>query len=91
LQALLDALVQLAPAPGEAVDPHAVGDVLENRFWKGVRLLEDHADAASQRDDVDAAAVDVLSLDRHASFDPRARDDVVHPIQRAQKRALAAA
>ena len=47
---------QLARSTRHAVDAQAVGDVLEDRLRERVRLLEHHADAPAQRDDVDAAA-----------------------------------
>ena len=83
--------VQLRAAAGQPVEPHAVGDVLEDRLGKRVRLLEHHPDAPAQPDDVDARRVDVLAVDLDVSLDARARDDVVHPVERAQERALAAA
>ena len=35
--------------------------------------------------------VDRLAVDQHRALDARRRNDVVHPVQRAQERALAAA
>jgi hypothetical protein len=61
------------------------------RSWTTSTLLEHHADATSQLDDVDTRRVDVGIVDEDAPFDPGVRDDVVHPVQRAQKGALAAA
>ena len=52
LQALLDPAVQLGSRRRQAVQAEAVGDVLEDRLRKRVRLLEHHADAAAQRHDV---------------------------------------
>ena len=48
-------------------------------------------DAPAQIDDVDIGAVDVAAADADPPFDPRPGNDVVHPVQRAQERALAAA
>ena len=90
-QALLDALDQLALRLDQAVDAQAVRDVLEDRLRERVRLLEHHPDAPPQPDDVEARVVDVDAVDEHGALDARARDDVVHPVQRAEERALAAA
>ena len=91
-QALLDALVQLGLAAGHAVDAQAVGDVLEDRLRERVRLLEHHADPAAQRAPRRRRARRCrLAVDQHRALDAGARDDVVHPVQRAQERALAAA
>ena len=75
----------------QAVDAQAVGDVLEDRFGKRVGFLEHHADAPPQLHDVAAGAVDVAAVDEDLAFDARPGNDVVHPVQRAQERALPAA
>jgi hypothetical protein len=91
LEARLDAAAQFGPRGGHPVDAQAVRHVLENRFRKRVRLLKHHADAPPQIHHVDRRVVDVTAVDAHRSLDPRARDDVVHPVERAQERRLAAA
>jgi hypothetical protein len=40
-----------------------IDDVVVDRHGEGVGLLEDHAHALAQRDDVDAGAVDVEAVD----------------------------
>ena len=90
-EAFLDAFVQLGTGPGQPVDPDAVGDVLENRLGERVRFLEHHPDPAAEGDDVGAGGVDVPPFDDDLSLDPRPGDDVVHPVQGPQERALAAA
>ena len=75
----------------DAVQARAVRDVVVDRHRERVRLLEDHPDAAAEVDGVDAGRVDVLAVERHEPFDPRAGDQVVHPVQAAQERGLAAA
>jgi len=91
LEARLDASAQLFARTGEPVDPQAVGDVVENRFRKRVRALEDHPDAAAQIDHVHRRGVDVLAVDGDGTLDARAGHDVVHPVQRAQERRFATA
>ncbi len=59
LQARLDAAAQLLARARQAVDAQAVGDVVEDRLRKRIRLLEHHADAPPQIDDVDRRRVDV--------------------------------
>jgi hypothetical protein len=75
-----------------ALDAETVGDVLVDGFGERVRLLEDHADALAQLDDVHARVVDVDPVDPDlAGGDARAVDQVVHAVEAAQERALAAA
>ena len=69
----------------------AVGDVVEHGLRKGIRLLEDHADAPAQRDHVHARAVDVLAVEEQLARRAAAGDQVVHAVDRPQQRALAAA
>jgi hypothetical protein len=90
-QALLDDVVQRSAIRGQPVQADAVGDVLEDRLRERVRLLEHHADFAAQQHRIDARAVDVPPVHDRGADDARARDDVVHPVQRPQERALAAA
>ncbi len=74
-----------APARSRAVDPQAVGDVVEDRLRERVRLLEDHADPAPQVDDVDAGLVDVAC--RPAGRSPRrARPGMMSFIRFRQRR-----
>ena len=63
LQARLDPAAQLGARARSAVDAQAVGDVVEDRLRERVRLLEHHADAPPQVDDVDRRRVDVLAVD----------------------------
>ena len=72
-------------------DAQAVGDVVEDRLGEGIGFLEHHADLAAQLDHVHVLAVDVLAVEQHLPFDPRAGDDVVHPVERAQEGGFAAA
>ena len=75
----------------QPVDARPVGDVLEDRLGERVGLLEHHADPPSQDHRVDVLAVEVLAVDRDAALDAGAADVVVHPVQAAQERRLAAA
>src|SRR6202158_6216813 len=45
-QAFLDGL---ADRQLRTIDPQAIGDIIENRFWERIRPLEDHADTAAER------------------------------------------
>ena len=92
LQALLDAR-RAAPTASRARPlmrrPYAtfskidLGNGLD--FWNTIPTRRRSAH------DVAPGAIDVAAVDQHLAFDARARDDVVHPVQRAQERALAAA
>src|SRR4029079_5678043 len=52
LQRLLDDFLKLRLRLPQAVDARTVGDIFENRLRERVRLLEHHADAGAQLDDV---------------------------------------
>ena len=60
-------------------------------FGNGFDFWNTMPDAPPQVHHVGAAGVDVLAVDQDVAFHARAGDDVVHPVQRAQERALAAA
>ncbi len=76
---------------GHAVDARAVGDVLVDRFRERVRLLEHHADARAQHHRIDVPGVGVLAFDLERAGDAAAVDRVVHAVDAAQERGLAAA
>jgi hypothetical protein len=75
-----------------ATQAQAVGDVLENRFGKRVRLLEHHADAHAHFDRIHARTdqVQIVRMQRDAAFIARIRLQIVHAVEAAQERALAA-
>src|SRR5690606_40621395 len=62
-----------------------------DRLGERVRLLEDHADAAPDLDGVHVRAVRVHVVEQDLAFDARGRHQVVHAVQAAEQRALAAA
>ena len=78
-------------ALAHAGDAQAVGHVLEDRLRERVRPLEHHAHAPAHEDRIDVWAVDGLAVELHVPVDRDARDGVVHPVERPQERALAAA
>src|ERR687896_2095364 len=73
----LDDLVHAALHPEHA---RAEGDVVVDRLGERVRLLEDHADPLAHLDRVDLLRVEVLAVVEHLPLDPRAGDEVVHPV-----------
>src|SRR3984885_12389549 len=87
LNLLLDADLR-----SNAANAQAVGDVLEDRFRKRVGLLEHHADAHAHFDGIDIAGdqVDLLRQQHDAALVTGARRQVMHAIEAAQKRGLAA-
>jgi len=91
-QCLLDAFGQVALVADPA-QAQAVGDVLEHGLRERVRLLEHHADAHPDLDRIDVGPdqVDVVRPQRDRPFVARVGLQVVHPVEAAQKRALAAA
>ena len=79
----------LAPPGGQA---QAGGDVVEDRHrGEGVGLLEDHPDRAAHRDHVDGRVVHVGALEQHPTLGAGAGDLLVHAVDAADQRRLAAA
>src|SRR5205823_5346925 len=72
--------------------PQTVGDVVVNRFRKWIRFLENHADPPPEIDDVHAGRVDIDAFDSDRALrDAGAVDEIVHAIEAAEQRGLAAA
>src|SRR5690606_20454157 len=67
-----------------------VGDVLVYRFGKRVRLLKDHSDPRPELHDIETWVVDILTIDGDLPGNARARNGVVHAVDAAQERRLAA-
>ena len=74
-----------------AVDARPVGDVVVDGLGERVGLLEDHPDAAPDGGRRDVAPVQVHAAVAEVALHPGADDQVVHPVERAQHRGLAAA
>src|SRR3970282_1001085 len=55
-----------------------------------VRLLEDHPDPPPNLDRIDVASVQVLAVVEDGALHLRPRDQVVHPVEAADERALPA-
>ena len=87
-QRLLDLLGHVAAV---AVQPQAEGHVAVDAHGERVGLLEHHADVAAHRDRVDGRVVDVLAAEVDVALEAEAADQVVHAVEAAQHRALAAA
>ncbi len=94
-QRRLDPRVQvglaLAAAPA-GTEAQPGGDVVEHRHRRErVGLLEDHADRATHRDDVHRRVVHVGLVEQHAALGVSAGDLLVHAVDAAHHRRLAAA
>ena len=87
-RAPLDPLVH---RPAQAEHLRGEGDVVVDRLREGVRPLEHHADPAPHLDRIGVRAVEVLAVVEDLAADLDARDEVVHAVQAADERALAAA
>src|SRR6266478_2249214 len=72
-----------------AVDPQAIGHVVENGFGERIGALKDHADAAAIRSNV--LRKDVLAIEKNFALEAGAAHDLVHAIEGAQQGGLAAA
>jgi len=74
-----------------AEDAQAVGDVVVDRLRERIGALEDHPDPPSHLDRIDAVPVEVDPVVEEPPLDSCARHEVVHPVEAAQERRLAAA
>src|SRR5690606_39260704 len=88
---LLDDGVEFGTSLSKAMDPRAVRDVFIDRLRERVGLLEHHAYPGAQLHHVHLRAVDIVAVEFDGSFNTSRRNGVVHPIERPQKRGLAAA
>src|SRR5205085_5830118 len=89
-KASLDGFIDQA-ALRDPRNPQAVGNIVVDRFRKWIRFLEHHPDAAPEVDHVDSRCVDIDAFDANrAARDPGPFNQVIHSIQTAQQRGLAA-
>ena len=92
LQRLLDERVGVRLRDALVVELHAREHVLLDRHRRErVRPLEHHADLAAHEHGVDAGTVQVVAVEQHLALDAGAGDDLVHAVEGAQERRLAAA
>ena len=87
LERALDPLVHRARQPEHL---RGEGDVVVDRLRERVRLLEDHPDPAAHLDGIGLRPVEVLAVVEDLAADLDVRHEVVHPVQAADERALAA-
>src|SRR5690348_13814974 len=67
------------------MDARTIGHVVEYRHGKGVGALEYHSDALPEILAVDAALIDILSIESNLSCEPRPGYLIVHPVQASKK------
>ncbi|MDQ1174686.1 hypothetical protein QE430_002993 [Microbacterium testaceum] len=92
LQRLLDEGVGVAARHALVVELRAGQHVLADRHGRErVGALEDHADVTTHEHGVDTGTVEVVAVDEHAALHVTAGDDLVHAVEGAQERGLAAA
>src|SRR4029079_16280273 len=73
------------------IETDAEGNVLENRHRERRRFLEHHSDLGSQQIEILRWRQDVVIVDAHMAGGTLVRVKVVHTIENAQQRGLAAA
>ena len=74
-----------------AVNPRPVRDVLEDALWKRIGALKHHAYAMTDRHGIHGGRVDVLAVQADAAAHARVGIQIVHAVERANERGLAAA
>ena len=72
------------------MQPHRIGDVVENRHRERRRLLEDHADLAAQFEHIHLGREDIDPVDLHAPFGPLAAVEFEDAVVNPQMRGLSA-
>src|SRR5207248_9522939 len=75
----------------DAEDLETPGDVVVDRLRERVRPLKDHADVPAHGDGVDVRPRDVLPVVANRPALAETGDEVVHAVEAADERALAAA
>ena len=73
------------------VQPDSEGDILENRHRERRRLLEHHADLGAQQIEVLRGAENILVIEPNMACGALVRVKIVHAVEDAQQRGLAAA
>ena len=89
-QRILDNPVQFAPAPGQAMDPGAIGNIVIDGLGKRVGFLKDHAHPGPQGHHVDRTVIDVQAVKQDLPAHATGIHGIVHPVQAAQEGGLAA-
>src|SRR5450631_717968 len=90
LQRMLNAAFQVGFRQ-PLVQPDSEGDILENRHRERRRLLEYHADLGTQQIEVLRGAENILVVELYMPGGALVRIKVVHAVEDAQQRGLAAA
>ena len=71
-----------------SVDAKSVRNVVENRFRKRIRPLENHADAAAEARDI--LRKNIFAVEKYLPLEPRVAQRLVHAVERAQQGGFAA-
>ena len=90
-QCPLDNLVQLQSFAGNAIDSDAVCNIVIYGHRKRIRSLKNHADTASKMNHVHLVRINIFAIQFDLAFEARARNEIVHPIQRPEECRFAAA
>ncbi len=104
IQSILDLVPQVCAAQrgfGRIVEHLAIAHTLQlqagnhivaNRHGgEWIRPLKHHPDCPADTDRVDTGGVDILIIEQYGTLDSSSGDDLMHPVQGAQHRRLAAA
>ena len=90
VQGLFDLVVDFAPLePLKKLD--AKGDVLTDRHWKGLRLLEHHADAGPEQIQIGFMIQNVLAVEQHFALRSLVRIKIIYAVEHAQERRFSTA
>ena len=89
LEAVLDDGVQFGAA-GDALEARSVGDVVVDRFWKRIGLLENQTDLLAKGNQVHFGFVNILAGDEQFTLDAAAGDEIVQAVDGTKKGGFAA-
>ena len=87
-QRVFDLLMDVALVTVEA---QTESDIVENAHRERIRLLEHHPDKSANDHRIDGGSVNVLPQEMDMTLEPKPGNHVVHSVEAAQHRALAAA
>ena len=74
----------------DTMNARAIGNVVIDTHREWVWLLEHHANPLAEHIDIEVSVIDVFPVQQNLSFNAAPLDQVIHAVQRAQKRTFAA-
>ena len=84
-QGTLDDFVQFCLVSGKAMYSWPIGDIVIDRFWKGVGLLKHHPNLGAQLNRINFWIVDIFTIDPNIAHDTAHINRVIHAVDTSQE------